>query len=90
VDAPFIDPILLLHLLRLCFESRVATSGSPAEDNVVLASGKIAPVARLGCYDYTAVREFFEMRIPNSRRRPLDWKEGPSDSHQPRLKLFTA
>ena len=38
-------------------------------DDVVLPSGKldigkIAPLARMGYYDYTVIREVFEMRMP--------------------------
>jgi len=50
-------------------------------DDVVLPSGKldvakIAPIARLGYYDYTVVREIFEMRIPGVSEAVLDGLEG--------------
>ena len=37
---------------------------------------KIAPIARLGYYDYTVVRETFEMRIPNASSATLNGLEG--------------
>jgi len=50
-------------------------------DDVVLPSGKLdvarmAPIARLGYYDYTVVREIFEMRIPGVEGAVLDGLEG--------------
>jgi flavin reductase (DIM6/NTAB) family NADH-FMN oxidoreductase RutF len=50
-------------------------------DDVVLPSGKldiakIAPIARLGYYDYCVVRETFEMVIPVIDPRVLDGLEG--------------
>lgn len=50
-------------------------------DDVVLPSGKldiakIAPLARMGYYDYTAVRDTFEMRIPNVGSGVMDGLEG--------------
>jgi flavin reductase (DIM6/NTAB) family NADH-FMN oxidoreductase RutF len=50
-------------------------------DDVVLPSGKldiakIAPIARLGYYDYCVVRETFEMVIPVIDPRLLDGLEG--------------
>jgi hypothetical protein len=50
-------------------------------DDVVLPSGKldiakIAPLARMGYYDYTVVRETFEMRIPNVSAGVMDGLEG--------------
>ena len=50
-------------------------------DDVVLPSGKldiarIAPLARLGYYDYTVVREIFEMRIPKVGDAVHDGLEG--------------
>ncbi|MEM7188355.1 MAG: flavin reductase family protein [Pseudomonadota bacterium] len=49
--------------------------------DVVTPEGKldiprIVPIARLGYYDYTAVREVFEMRIPNASAETLDGLEG--------------
>lgn len=38
----------------------------------------IEPIARLGYYDYTVVRETFEMRIPNASGAALDGLEGKS------------
>lgn len=38
----------------------------------------IEPIARLGYYDYTVVRETFEMRIPNASGAALDGLEGRS------------
>lgn len=37
---------------------------------------KIASIARLGYYDYTVVREVFEMRIPNASEAALKGLEG--------------
>lgn len=37
---------------------------------------KIAPIARMGYYDYTVVREVFEMRIPNASEAALAGLEG--------------
>jgi hypothetical protein len=37
---------------------------------------KIAPIARLGYYDYTVVREIFEMRIPGDNPATLAGLEG--------------
>lgn len=50
-------------------------------EDVVLPSGKldiarIAPIARLGYYDYCVVRETFEMVIPALDSRLLDGLEG--------------
>jgi len=50
-------------------------------DDVVLPSGKldigkIAPLARMGYYDYAVVRETFEMRIPNVGSGVMDGLEG--------------
>lgn len=50
-------------------------------DEVVLPSGKldiakIAPIARMGYYDYAVVRETFEMRIPGVSAAVLDGLEG--------------
>ncbi len=50
-------------------------------DDVVLPSGKIdiakiAPIARLGYYDYCVVREIFEMVIPAIDPRLLEGLEG--------------
>jgi flavin reductase (DIM6/NTAB) family NADH-FMN oxidoreductase RutF len=50
-------------------------------EDVVLPSGKldiagIAPIARLGYYDYTVVREIFEMRIPSVGEAQLAGLEG--------------
>ena len=39
----------------------------------------IEPIARLGYYDYTVVRETFEMRIPNASGAALDGLEGKSN-----------
>jgi flavin reductase (DIM6/NTAB) family NADH-FMN oxidoreductase RutF len=39
---------------------------------------KIAPIARMGYYDYTVVREVFEMRIPNASEATLRGLEGKS------------
>ena len=46
-----------------------------AEDGK-LDIAKIAPIARLGYYDYTVVREVFEMRIPNASDATLKGLEG--------------
>ena len=50
-------------------------------DDVVLPSGKldiarIAPIARMGYYDYAVVRETFEMKIPGVSAAVLDGLEG--------------
>jgi len=50
-------------------------------DDVVLPSGKldiarIAPIARMGYYDYAVVRDTFEMRIPGVSAAVLDGLEG--------------
>lgn len=50
-------------------------------DDAVLASGKldiarIAPIARMGYYDYAVVREVFEMRIPTLSDALLQGMEG--------------
>lgn len=50
-------------------------------DDVLTADGKldiakIAPIARLGYYDYTVVREVFEMRIPGANVAEADGLEG--------------
>ena len=51
-------------------------------EDVVLPSGKldiakIAPIARMGYYDYAVVREVFEMKVPNiSSQAVLDGLEG--------------
>ncbi len=50
-------------------------------DDVVLPSGKldiarIAPIARMGYYDYTVVREVFEMQIPGVDGAVLDGLAG--------------
>jgi flavin reductase (DIM6/NTAB) family NADH-FMN oxidoreductase RutF len=50
-------------------------------DDVVLPSGKIdilkiAPIARMGYYDYTVVRELFEMKIPNTSSEVMAGLEG--------------
>ncbi len=37
---------------------------------------KIAPIARMGYYDYTVVRDVFEMRIPNASDATLRGLEG--------------
>ena len=39
----------------------------------------IEPIARLGYYDYTVVRETFEMRIPNASGAALDGLEGKAN-----------
>ncbi|MEM1298599.1 MAG: flavin reductase family protein [Pseudomonadota bacterium] len=51
------------------------------DDAVIDPDGKldiprIAPIARLGYYDYTVVREVFEMRIPNASEATLAGLEG--------------
>ncbi|MEM7377074.1 MAG: flavin reductase family protein [Pseudomonadota bacterium] len=51
------------------------------DDEVLLSSGKldigaIAPIARLGYYDYTVVRDVFEMRIPDASGAAEDGLEG--------------
>ena len=51
------------------------------KDEVVADSGKldipaIQPIARLGYYDYTVVRETFEMRIPNASEAQMAGLEG--------------
>jgi flavin reductase (DIM6/NTAB) family NADH-FMN oxidoreductase RutF len=50
-------------------------------DDVVLPGGKldiakIAPIARMGYYDYAVIRETFEMRIPNVSEGVLAGLEG--------------
>ena len=50
-------------------EDFVAESGK-------LDIAKIAPIARMGYYDYTVVREVFEMRIPNASEATLRGLEG--------------
>jgi flavin reductase (DIM6/NTAB) family NADH-FMN oxidoreductase RutF len=50
-------------------------------DDVVLPSGKldivkIAPIARMGYYDYAVIRETFEMKIPTLSATLLDGLEG--------------
>ncbi len=39
---------------------------------------KIEPIARMGYYDYTVVRDVFEMRIPNASQAEADGLEGKS------------
>ena len=51
------------------------------DPGVVTADGKldiprIQPIARLGYYDYTVVREVFEMRIPGASAEALAGLEG--------------
>ncbi|MEM6987747.1 MAG: flavin reductase family protein, partial [Pseudomonadota bacterium] len=51
------------------------------DDDVILPSGKldiaaIAPIARMGYYDYTVVNEVFEMRIPEASDAAEDGLEG--------------
>ncbi len=51
------------------------------KDEVLTAQGKldyaaIKPLARMGYYDYTAVSETFEMRIPNASGMASDGLEG--------------
>ena len=51
------------------------------DENFVTDAGKldilkIAPIARMGYYDYTVVREIFEMRIPNASEATLRGLEG--------------
>ncbi len=53
------------------------------DDSVIGADGKldiprIQPIARLGYYDYTVVREVFEMRIPDAGGDALAGLEGRS------------
>lgn len=50
-------------------------------DDMVLPSGKldivrIAPLARMGYYDYAVIRDTFEMRIPNVGGGVMDGLEG--------------
>ena len=50
-------------------------------DHVLTSDGKldiskIQPIARMGYYDYTCVRETFEMRIPNASNAAADGLEG--------------
>jgi flavin reductase (DIM6/NTAB) family NADH-FMN oxidoreductase RutF len=50
-------------------------------DDVVLPSGKldiakIAPIARMGYYDYAVIRETFEMKIPTLSSALMDGLEG--------------
>ena len=52
-------------------------------DEVITPDGKldiakIEPIARMGYYDYTCVREVFEMRIPNASGAAEDGLEGKS------------
>ena len=37
---------------------------------------KIQPIARMGYYDYTVVKDVFEMRIPNASGSAEDGLEG--------------
>jgi flavin reductase (DIM6/NTAB) family NADH-FMN oxidoreductase RutF len=51
------------------------------KDEVLTPQGKldysqIKPLARMGYYDYTAVSETFEMRIPNASGAAADGLEG--------------
>ncbi|MEB8387769.1 flavin reductase family protein [Rhodobacteraceae bacterium KMM 6894] len=51
------------------------------DDAVITPEGKldiaqIAPVARMGYYDYTVVRDTFEMRIPDANGAEADGLEG--------------
>jgi flavin reductase (DIM6/NTAB) family NADH-FMN oxidoreductase RutF len=53
-------------------------------DDVVTPDGKldiprIKPLARLGYYDYTAVTDVFEMRIPGASGAAAAGLEGKSD-----------
>jgi flavin reductase (DIM6/NTAB) family NADH-FMN oxidoreductase RutF len=53
------------------------------DDDVILANGKldiagIKPIARLGYFDYTVVREVFEMRVPGSDDGAQQGLEGRS------------
>ena len=50
-------------------------------DDVVLPSGKldiakIAPIARMGYYDYAVVRDVFEMKIPTLSASLMQGLEG--------------
>mgnify|MGYP001948553315 CR=1 FL=1 len=52
-------------------------------DGVIAADGKldiakIEPIARMGYYDYTVIRDVFEMRIPNASGTAEDGLEGKS------------
>ena len=52
-------------------------------DGVIAADGKldiakIEPIARMGYYDYTVIRDVFEMRIPNASGAAEDGLEGKS------------
>lgn len=53
-------------------------------DDVITPDGKldipkIEPIARMGYYDYTCVRDVFEMRIPNASGVAEDGLEGKSN-----------
>ena len=55
------------------------------DDAVILPSGKldiarIEPIARMGYYDYTVVRDVFEMRIPEASDAAEDGLEGTPSS----------
>lgn len=55
------------------------------DDRYILPSGKldiarIEPIARMGYYDYTVVRDVFEMRIPSASDAAEDGLEGKSGS----------
>jgi hypothetical protein len=39
---------------------------------------KLQPIARMGYYDYTVVRDVFEMRIPDASGEALAGLEGKS------------
>ena len=57
-------------------------------DHVVNPDGKldiprIQPIARLGYYDYTVVREVFEMKIPNASAATLAGLEGTASAKDP-------
>ena len=52
-------------------------------DEMVGADGKLdiarlQPIARMGYYDYTVVREVFEMRVPGASEAALAGLEGKS------------
>ncbi|MEX2632199.1 MAG: hypothetical protein WD341_19890, partial [Tistlia sp.] len=56
-------------------------TGVHVDDAVIGADGRldipaIQPIARMGYYDYTVVREVFEMRIPEAAAEALAGLEG--------------
>lgn len=53
----------------------------------MLTDGKIdikktEPIARLGYYEYTVVRDTFEMRIPGTNKALLDGLEGSAKANR--------